>query len=465
MAQSRYLLRLAELFLVGTAALLGCLLFECALRAYVYYTYAIETRYNVSTMDALEGSGCHIYNPGCIYGHLPPSSNIEYCIFDSDGNLGVRADVETNNIGWISHHDVALPKSYKEFRIVVIGDSLTACITNSLPWTDVVYDTLNRDQRLLEFLGVERVSVINLGTAGAGFQYMAIPLCLVAKRLAADFLVVNFITEDLERRHYLAESQGAGLPEELKEAFDYISLKSSSKSPPEIPAEFLQPVDRVDSNWKPFKPRCISFGNVDIPLICPQGSWDLSNPLCKFDGRWFVPKGTMLSRDSLNAIKREAATRLLWHKIVLSRSPITLQVMQGHFQTMGLKPILATGIQGRKLDDIKIALRSLHLMKSLHPKLILLRNPMFNDFQTPQKSSDRDEFKIAATHEGFTIIDMKSLLPINEGSQEIYSWYNLPGDSHWSDKGARIYGESAAQAIRSRILHRTEAGFAQESGY
>jgi hypothetical protein len=314
-------------------------------------------------------------------------------------------------------------------------------------------------------LGVERVSVVNLGAGGAGFQYMAIPLCVVAKRLAADLLVVNFITEDLGRRHYLVDYRGAGLPEGIKKAFDYISLNSSSNPPPEIPAAFIQRVDRVDVNWKPFKPKCVSFGNVDIPLICPQGSWDLSNPLCKFGGTWFVPKGSIVSRDSLNAIKREAATRLLWHKVILSRSPITLQIMQGRFQNMGCKPVLPVGFQDRKPDDVEIALRSLRLMKSLCPDLILLHNPMFNDFQTPQKPYDLDKFKIAATREGFTIIDMKSLLPINAGSQEIHSWYNRPVDPHWNDKGARIYGEAAAQAIRSRILHPAEAGFARESGH
>ena len=61
----------------------------------------------------------------------------------------------------------------REFRIAIVGDSMTASINNAKPWPDVTWRYLNADKELLAFLGAKQITVLNLGVAGTSMQFMA----------------------------------------------------------------------------------------------------------------------------------------------------------------------------------------------------------------------------------------------------------------------------------------------------
>ncbi len=82
----------------------------------------------------------------------------------------------------------------------MVGDSFTASLTNSIPWTDIAQDLLNADTAFLASSGIKSFSVMNLGAVGASIPFMANPLAVVAKRLDVDRLIVNLITDALTRQ-------------------------------------------------------------------------------------------------------------------------------------------------------------------------------------------------------------------------------------------------------------------------
>ena len=71
--------------------------------------------------------------------------------------------MRTNNFGLVSQRDYRPEKKPREYRIALIGDSLTACVTNDVPWGDLLEDRLNADENLKKALGVHSFTVLNFG--------------------------------------------------------------------------------------------------------------------------------------------------------------------------------------------------------------------------------------------------------------------------------------------------------------
>jgi tetratricopeptide (TPR) repeat protein len=105
--------------------------------------------------------------PGSVEGHHPPNSVAALTQFNKNDHIVQRHNVRINNLGWISHYNYERSKAPNEFRIAIVGDSMTASQNNEIPWPDVLQRKLNADADLLAALDVKTITVLNLGVAGA----------------------------------------------------------------------------------------------------------------------------------------------------------------------------------------------------------------------------------------------------------------------------------------------------------
>ena len=109
--------------------------------------------------------------------------------------------VQTNNIGLLSERPYRLERDpeHPEYRIVVLGDSMTGPTTATYQWVDTVEELLNASQELRAAVGHKEFRVYNLGWVAAGFQTFWKAYERSGRYFDPDLTVVNFIEIDLER--------------------------------------------------------------------------------------------------------------------------------------------------------------------------------------------------------------------------------------------------------------------------
>ena len=424
-----------EWLLVMTSLAVGYMILEVGYRAYLYYSYAIETQYRVTTTNV------RMYPqiggiPGNIVGEYEPSRMMTLRLYEKDNKLLRENQAPINNLGWVSRINYSRAKPSREYRIAIVGDSMTASANNNLPWPDVVQRHLNADSELLARLGVDHISVINLGVNGASMQYMANPLALVARRFSADMIVVNFIVEDLRRRH----------------SNDFANIPQDPIFPPseeEIRAVGLGPH--------------ITINGVDVGLNCASWPFKPSNPTCQPSAVWYVPPEMHLDANNLLAVKQKAARELLGHRVLLSTKPLALMEVLGRpvvpnpLRPSVVKklvelerPFISPGIISSEEDE-KIALDVLQFIRALHKDMLVLHNPVYWYMTGERPTPTLDKFVDMAQNANIDIIRMEKYLPFEKGETEWRRWYNLPHDGHWSDYGAELYGDAVYRVIRDKL--------------
>lgn len=415
--------RFLELLLVVVSLAVGYGLIEIGYRAYLYYTLAIDAKYGVMTVDApsIGFSGV----PGTVIGPYKVNSTVHRKVYDADDNVVLENHYRVNNLGWISGSDYTREKPDGEYRIAVIGDSLTGNMTSNLPWTDVLQRRLNADPDLVKALGVQRIAVLNLGVAGASMEFMANPLAVIARRFSPDMLVVNYITEDLPRRH-----NGA--------------LDTLDKMPPEPPA----PVNEVQSETPYITVPSVTIRGVAIPLTCASGPPTLSNPDCRPSTFWSVPRGKDVTAAEVRALKQAVAREALWQRIVLSTKPLALLEAIGRANAQSA-PTAHSQDSGA---DIELGLRALGFISRLHSKVIVTHNPLQWHLDRTNRPAAMEPFIEQARAAGHDVVQMEDHLPVSLGAAEWARWYMLPYDGHWSDYGGEVYGKAMYELLRARLM-------------
>jgi hypothetical protein len=136
-------LKLVAALLVPAFSILGYLLVEVGYRGYLSYLYVFEHSFALTTVDARWSN--QMGAPGSVYGFYQPRRPITFSFYTADGHMAQRHTVQINNYGWPSIYDYSREKPANEFRIAVIGDSMTASINNARPWPDVLQRNLNAD--------------------------------------------------------------------------------------------------------------------------------------------------------------------------------------------------------------------------------------------------------------------------------------------------------------------------------
>ncbi len=180
----------AKIMLALTVALATYAVVEFSYRLSIYRKH-VDAGYGITIVNA----DIHAATTG----YLAPNLDFHWRQFNAEHKLMCDAHVKTNAQGFISAKDYPLPKPPREFRIALIGDSFTACITNDFPWADVLDDELNRDEQFKSRVHADAIRVLNIGTPGAGFHFFASNYVRFAERFAPDLVIVNYIEEDFPR--------------------------------------------------------------------------------------------------------------------------------------------------------------------------------------------------------------------------------------------------------------------------
>jgi hypothetical protein len=105
----------------------------------------------------------------------------------------------TNSHGHIADGEYPVEKPENEFRIITIGDSFTAGVTNSVRWPALLEECLSRDPEWTKLVG-KRTRVINLGLHGMGVVQFKEVFEREAIRFAPDLVLVSLILDDLRRK-------------------------------------------------------------------------------------------------------------------------------------------------------------------------------------------------------------------------------------------------------------------------
>lgn len=422
--------RFFELLLVPISLIVGYGLIEIGYRAYLHYTYAVEAKYSVAVQDApVIGMST---TPGTVLGPFPINRVVSRKLYDADSHVVLQNRYRVNNLGWLSGSDYTRVKPTGEFRVAVIGDSMTGNQTSNVAWTDILQDRLNGDKALLSALGVSRIAVLNLGVPGASMQLMANPLSVIARRFDADMVVVNFLIEDLGRRHGADFGFEQVLPE-----------------PPAAPANEVQ-VERAASGAADLMVR-----GVEIRVFCSSGEVSPANPNCKPSPLWTVPPGRELSTEEVHAVKVDVARQFLLHRVLLSPRPLALLEVLGRSVIGPARAQIAP--MGHSADagtDIQVGLRAIAFVRRLHQHVLVTHNPLQWHIDRTGRPAVLDTFLARAKAAGHDVVQMEDHLPTHLGANEWTRWYMMPHDGHWSDYGGEVYGRAMYRVVRARLLER-----------
>ncbi len=422
---------LAILLVVSLAA--GYLLVEALYRWYLYRHYTVQVGYLVMTTDVPPVTTT-FGQSGSVFGVFAAAKPFTLTIYAPDGTMFDRHRVPINNLGWVSAYDYTRRKAPSEYRITVVGDSLTASINNSKPWPDILQRKLNGDKSLLAKLGVKKISVLNLGVAGASMGMMANPLAVIAHRFSPDLLVVNFVIEDLPRPY----------------SDDYKTMSPEPKTPP------LDVSTETD-----IKPFLIKVDGMQIPISCASSPQDLSNPDCKVSVMWYVPQEHVFDKDSINHIKFHAAKEIVWHRVALSKEPLVWRQLFGEpIIQQATTALPAPHVISERKDEKESAraIEALKFINLMNRNMLVLHNPLYPHMKGQtyipdvKLASALDPLMEEAQKSGIEIARMDRYMPVEKGEIEWRRWYNLPNDGHWSDYGAEVYATAVYTVIRQRML-------------
>jgi hypothetical protein len=116
-------------------------------------------------------------------------------------NGTLNFSVRTNNVGLLSDKPYRFERDPKhpEYRIVVLGDSMTGPTTATYQWVDTVEDLLNSNRALRQKVGGKEFRVYNLGWVAAGFQTFWKAYEKSGQYFSPDMVVVNYIEADFPR--------------------------------------------------------------------------------------------------------------------------------------------------------------------------------------------------------------------------------------------------------------------------
>src|SRR5262249_35111827 len=115
-----------------------------------------------------------------------------------------------NKWGIIDDDDYPVEKPADEYRIVIIGDSFTAGVMNTVRWPALLQEKLNQSPIWRQIVNNKTTRVINLGRDGIGLVQFDKVLLLDGLKFTPDLILVNFIADDVMRKPYF---RGAPLGE------------------------------------------------------------------------------------------------------------------------------------------------------------------------------------------------------------------------------------------------------------
>jgi tetratricopeptide (TPR) repeat protein len=399
--------------------LLSIVVVEAAYRSYLYLEYVVGSSYFVTTVDRPQRN-IYIGTPNNVRGPYEPGVTVSRA-YDDQGELFSTIRYRVNNLGWVSKFDYQIEKPPTEYRIAIIGDSMTASVNNELPWPDFLQDYLNQDGDLLSFVGKKQVTVLNIASPGSTLTGMANKLLDAAMRFDPDLVVVNFPAAAIARGN-----------EQL------------------IPAE-ERDFSRGPEAPNALPPAELNIGGVEIRLFGCDAPVILANPSCRVNPAWYVPPSTPFESEDLRRIKTELAWRIVSSRVLLSLRPLFV------FDLLG-DPVIPRGsavpppLSGR--SPANEAVDALAMVERIQPNAMVTHNPIYWTItgERSQELAALKETTDLAASRGITIVDVTDFMPLAKGKDEWRRWYNIPKDGHFSDYGATVYARAMEEVLREHIM-------------
>ncbi|MEE8393158.1 MAG: SGNH/GDSL hydrolase family protein [Rhodospirillales bacterium] len=417
----------ANAVLVVVSLLAGLVVVEMSYRYYVSSKYShadfgytlIDAHYRVEDVRRRQpGDGLYLKNV-----------RVNYRTFDSGHNLLLHSVITTNRAGYRSGYEYG-PISDNEYRIAVIGDSMTASLLNDYPWTDVLNRLLNDDEALKAAVGVDKFTVYNFGVAGAGFETMAQAYHDHGERFSPQLAILNFITPDILRNHL-----------------------------------YIEPVD--DLGLAPRRYRGvvgISAGDItaQVIVVCDTPELSLGGPGCSPSRVIFMDPRHTFDKKAVEKVKLNLSKQFIWSKLWGSTYPYALAAAMGEpfvMKDRSLPDILdlivskaSAAVLGEE-ESLISAAAAIGAITARQKNLIIMHNPTSGELLAGVERPP-----LAARLDGVTDINfvyMGEHLPLNGGEDEIKKWFNLPHDSHFNNHGADVYGKAVYRVVRQRLIKGT----------
>jgi|GEM_PF-2474146 len=100
----------------------------------------------------------------------------------------------------------------------------------------------------------------------------------------------------------------------------------------------------------------------------------------------------------------------------------------------------------------------LNRLFSEHKNILVTLMPNYNDMtenERDEMSDYRRTEMLSEKNPYFAPVIMRDLMPTHLGKEEILSWFNIPHDAHYSDRGGEIYARKIASLISEKLTGRT----------
>jgi hypothetical protein len=390
-----------ELSLALVSSLLMILVPELGYRAYQYWTLPGTLLNLVSTQTAQTDP-----NPSSAQSR-PRYTNDSYAGYVYTPNLEGQyghpwySRWRTNSHGHVSQFEYPKQKPSGEYRIAVVGDSMTANITNNIRWTEVLEASLNASPEWNALVGNRFTRVINFAVDGMGMVQFAGMVRHHAPAFEPDLTMVHFVSDDILRR------------------LRYIGIPNSREDGIRT---FVQAhLDEID--WFSACPELITA------MIGSRLGLRCALPL--------DPKELLASARPRKYSDRKEA-------IATSVKAVT-DMMAAFSNILFLQIPLFHELEDQDIPDWRGLVED--LSKAVPQAKIVSMRPQMDALLEGKRPKDRPDLAGMTLHQITALPDNRKL--------EIYRWFFLPEDAHYTDYGITLYAHEVAKLlIKSPVLDR-----------
>jgi hypothetical protein len=389
-----------EVIFVLASLMVTYLVLEIGYRAYHYWTLpsrlfqlvAAEIPANYDQLSKVGRQYVPDQHTGYVY-----SPN-----FDGQRGPPWNSRWRTNSHGHVSKFEYPRQKPPGEYRIAVVGDSMTANITNNVRWTEVLEEDLNASSKWKTRVDGKGTRVINFGVDGIGMIQFAAMVRHHVMGFEPDLIIVNFVSDDILRR------------------FRYQSV-------------FLHPKDRDESIRIYVKVNFLD--GINWFGLCPELHTATVGPLW---GGASSGRRCMLPLDPKEILAAGPTFHFTNRKDAIGTSVAAVKEMMSVFQNI----IFLQMPMFLELDDHRSLPQWRGLVDELRKAV-----PQSNIVSMQSQMEALLEGKRARDRPDLAGMKLRQLLALPEHLKpEVHHWF-IFGDWHYSDYGTMIYAHEVARYL------------------
>lgn len=386
-----------EFLLILVSLLIGYFMLEIAYRIYQHHflpqkLYALVIASSATSADGKGVANTYVFDQYTGYRYVA----------NKEGQRGPpwNSRWRTNSYGHVSSVEYPQKKPAGEYRIAVVGDSFTANINNNVRWTEALEKNLNSSQEWRARVGSKFTRVINFGVDGMGMVQFAAMVQHYAVGFEPDLIVVNFISDDILRR------------------VRYTNLPTSENviegNREQVIRDFIQKnyLDKID--WLRIYPEL---------LAAVAGRYLGMTAKMPLDARLLLAEESVSHysdrREALNAsVKAIDEIRSVRKEVLFLNVPFYHELVNEYQSMPWLKGVV---------DDLR---------KVAPQANIVSMAPYLDRHLEGKRYQDRPDLVGLTLHQIAALPDDRKL--------EIYRWFFLPDDVHYTDYGTSIYAREVA---------------------